>query len=202
MVCLAELAPPWQFGYVPHARSSIDATPLDRAIRNSAIRGTYYWYFLGKRGKSRRRPYQVEVRVDLPEEVLRSFLPPDGWVVARLNVARGMVFLRRRQELRDKDLRAMFAEVLTFASKNGGHFHSWMHEPLRDWQTIFMPLLDEGTDVWRPVEAVRLSDGCYRVLDENPTDESWAFPPGSKVRAETRQFSSGDEGVAAVALAD
>jgi len=108
-------------------------TPLELAIRNSAIRGTFYWWFQHKRGKARRRPYLIEVRVDLPEEVLRTFIPPDGWTTAHIDIGREMVFLRRRQELRDKDLRGMFAEVLTFAFNNNGRFHSWMHEPLEDW---------------------------------------------------------------------
>lgn len=39
-----------------------------------------------------------------------------------------MVFMRRRQTLRDKDLRQMFAEILTFAFEHNGRFHSWIHE--------------------------------------------------------------------------
>ena len=50
--------------------------------------------------------------------------------------------------------------------------------------TIFIPLLDEGTDVFRPTEAVPLGGGLYRVLatpDYDPEDEHWKFPPGSTV---------------------
>lgn len=51
---------------------------------------------------------------------------------------------------------------------------------------IFVQLLDEGTDVYRPTEAVPLERGLYRLLptpNYDPEDEKWEFPPGSVVRA-------------------
>lgn len=53
-------------------------------------------------------------------------------------------------------------------------------------QTIYVRLLDEGTEVFRPTEAKPLSDGCFKLLsteDYDPDDENWEFPPGSVVRA-------------------
>jgi len=60
-------------------------------------------------------------------------------------------------------------------------------------RTIYVYLLDEGTDVWRPVAAEELRDGVYRIISENPDpdDERWEFPPGSVVRCEDRQLSDG-----------
>lgn len=58
--------------------------------------------------------------------------------------------------------------------------------------TIYMPLLNEGTDVWRPVEADRTFDGHYRVRGDVPTEEVWAFAPGTIVKCEWREF--GDDG--------
>jgi hypothetical protein len=46
---------------------------------------------------------------------------------------------------------------------------------------ILMPLLNEGTPVWRPVEADALGDGCYRITGQAPDDEEWAFPRGALV---------------------
>jgi hypothetical protein len=60
--------------------------------------------------------------------------------------------------------------------------------------TIHMPLLDEGTDVWRPVKAERMSDDTFRVLGPVPETEEWAFPPGTIVRCRY-QTLSGDFGV-------
>ncbi len=68
--------------------------------------------------------------------------------------------------------------------------------------TIFMPLLDEGTEVWRPVAAERLGGDRFRVLGPAPEDEQWAFPPGTVVRGLPRTFQSGSEGIAAVSVAD
>jgi len=46
---------------------------------------------------------------------------------------------------------------------------------------LLMPLLNEGTDVWRPVEAEALGNGLYRVTGQAPDDEEWAFPSGATV---------------------
>jgi hypothetical protein len=67
--------------------------------------------------------------------------------------------------------------------------------------TIFMPLLNEGTEVWRPVEAIPMADDTYRVEGEMDEDEEWAFAPGSIVRGEVKRFHEG-EGLTAVSLAD
>jgi hypothetical protein len=70
-------------------------------------------------------------------------------------------------------------------------------------EQIYIPLEDEGVDVWRPAQAERLGDGSYRVLptpDYDPADEAWKFPPGSRVICEPKQLSGGRV-VAAVRLA-
>jgi hypothetical protein len=44
---------------------------------------------------------------------------------------------------------------------------------------IYVRLLDEGTDVWRPVRATVLPDGTFRLLEPNcydPNAETWEFP--------------------------
>ena len=46
---------------------------------------------------------------------------------------------------------------------------------------IYMPLLNEGTSVWRPVEAEPLGRRLYRVIAEAPDDEEWEFPTGTVV---------------------
>ena len=68
--------------------------------------------------------------------------------------------------------------------------------------TIYMPLLGEGVDVWRPVEATPVGDHRYRVESTPAEDEEWAFATGSIVRCERRSFSDDDEAMAVVALAD
>lgn len=67
-------------------------------------------------------------------------------------------------------------------------------------ETIYVPLLDEGTDVWRPVEALRVAEDVYFILGTMPGDEVWAFPPGSKVRCKRRHFNFEVEQLVATSL--
>ena len=69
---------------------------------------------------------------------------------------------------------------------------------------VYVRLLDEGTDVWRPVRATALPDGTFRLLEPNgydPDSETWEFPPLTKVVCATNKFADGDEGLVAVARA-
>ena len=69
---------------------------------------------------------------------------------------------------------------------------------------VYVRLLDEGTDVWRPVRATPLADGTFRLLEPDgydPNAETWEFPRSTKVRCVTRKFTDGDEGLVAVARA-
>ena len=57
---------------------------------------------------------------------------------------------------------------------------------------IYVALLDEGTDVWRPAPALKLQDETYVVLrpdDYDPAFEQWQFPPGTMVVCEQKQLS-------------
>ena len=61
-------------------------------------------------------------------------------------------------------------------------------------EEIFMPLLDEGTDVWRPVPAWKIDRDTYIVLRPewyDADDENWEFPPGSTVVCETKTITDG-----------
>ncbi len=63
-------------------------------------------------------------------------------------------------------------------------------------ETIYIRLLDEGTDVWRPTLGRKLRSDVYEVLPTaqyDPTDERWEFPPGAVVRCEfqSRSMASG-----------
>ena len=57
---------------------------------------------------------------------------------------------------------------------------------------MFVRLLDEGVDVWRPAQAHRASASTYRLADTPaPADEVWCFPPGQTVVAELRDHGAG-----------
>jgi hypothetical protein len=58
-------------------------------------------------------------------------------------------------------------------------------------QTIYIPLLNEGTWVCRPTRGLRIGDLVYKVLpteNYDESDEEWEFPPGTTVEcvAQTR----------------
>ncbi len=60
---------------------------------------------------------------------------------------------------------------------------------------IYVALLDEGTDVWRPVPAWKVGSDRYVLLrpdDYDPQLEQWEFPPGSVVAAEPRTTPTGE----------
>ena len=55
---------------------------------------------------------------------------------------------------------------------------------------IYLELIGEGTDVWRPVEAELLDDDVYRITSSlDDPDEVWRFLPGELVRCERRHLS-------------
>jgi hypothetical protein len=56
---------------------------------------------------------------------------------------------------------------------------------------VHVSLLDEGTEVWRPVDAELVGPSLFRLLGTVPNDESWEFLPGTVVRCENRLLSSG-----------
>ncbi|HUK47120.1 MAG TPA: hypothetical protein VLW06_05995 [Terriglobales bacterium] len=66
---------------------------------------------------------------------------------------------------------------------------------------IYMPLLGEGTDCWRPVRAVQIHDDVFEVVDEITVGESWAFAPHSRVRCRDSVFADGQRGLAIFAYA-
>ena len=67
--------------------------------------------------------------------------------------------------------------------------------------TVYVQLVGEAVDAWRPVAATPEAAGVYRLSEEQPVAEIWAFPPGSRVRCERRPLSGGSE-LVAYALAD
>ena len=70
---------------------------------------------------------------------------------------------------------------------------------------VYVRLLDEGTDVWRPVSATALPDGAFQLGEPDgydPEAEIWEFPPHAKVKCASKIFADGQEGLVAVAYAE
>lgn len=59
---------------------------------------------------------------------------------------------------------------------------------------IYVRLLDEGTDVWRPVKAMKVREGIYRIVGSDGrlyTDEHWEFLPDCLVECELTALMNG-----------
>jgi hypothetical protein len=62
----------------------------------------------------------------------------------------------------------------------------------REINTIYIAILDEGTDCWRPVQAVRVREGIFRIIEQAiPEDENWEFRPGDTVGCDLHDFADG-----------
>jgi hypothetical protein len=62
----------------------------------------------------------------------------------------------------------------------------------QDVATVYVELLEEGVQVWRPVSAIHEGGCIYRLplmLAREMAGEVWAFAPGSLVHCEMRDFS-------------
>lgn len=59
--------------------------------------------------------------------------------------------------------------------------------------TIYVKLLDENVDVWRPVHARPVGQLEYVILGEgyDPEVEHWAFQPGDRVVCEVVERAEG-----------
>lgn len=64
---------------------------------------------------------------------------------------------------------------------------------------IYVALLNENVDVWRPVSAVHLDGNTYRIENQpyDRKDEQWQFEPGDTVLCKTVDL---EEGPALVAI--
>jgi hypothetical protein len=62
---------------------------------------------------------------------------------------------------------------------------------------VFVALLNEGTEVWRPVEAKPLGGQKYEILGPVPTEEVWQFQPGAQVLCQEKTFADGTKGLVA-----
>lgn len=62
--------------------------------------------------------------------------------------------------------------------------------------TVYVELLDEGADVWRPVLAEEVRPGCFLLQRAVPEEEQGAFQPGALVERELLKSSGGNSLVA------
>jgi hypothetical protein len=59
--------------------------------------------------------------------------------------------------------------------------------------TVYVALVDEGVNAWRPVQAEHVGGDLYRLTGEQLDDEAWPFTVGDIVRCKERTLN-GDWG--------
>ena len=65
---------------------------------------------------------------------------------------------------------------------------------------IYIKLLDEGVDCWRPVKAQKLGENKYKIIGTDhydPDNEKWEFLPGDIVECQQKKLSGGQKGLVA-----
>ncbi len=75
--------------------------------------------------------------------------------------------------------------------------------PVKRLTEIYLALLGEGVEVWRPVQAIHIGKDIYEIISSNPDpeDEHWQFHPGDFVRCKDKVFADGTKGKVAYKLA-
>jgi hypothetical protein len=61
--------------------------------------------------------------------------------------------------------------------------------------TVYVRLLNEGTEVFRPTRALDMGCGLFKILatpDYDPEDEEWEFLPNATVRIEMHRGHESD----------
>jgi len=65
-------------------------------------------------------------------------------------------------------------------------------------ETIYIYLLNEGTDCWRPVTAIQIKDNIYKITGIRNDDEEWEFITGDIVECAFKCFSDNTKALVAI----
>ena len=146
----------------------------------------------------------------LAQHIARSMPPPEPVYVLDVCESDGDLYLLELGPFSGADLYACDRDAVVAAVgacaravwREGANRRGAQHAreaPVTDGEsgarrTIYVRLLSEGTDVWRPAEARPGGDGRFVLStppDYDPSVETWEFPPGTIVRCEPRELSAG-----------
>ena len=62
---------------------------------------------------------------------------------------------------------------------------------------VYVQLVGEAVDCWRPVPSRELHSGVYEILGVVPAGEQWEFEPGARVRCREQLLSDTESGLVA-----
>lgn len=74
-----------------------------------------------------------------------------------------------------------------------------MDSDINKMVNVYVRLLNEGTEVFRPTLATELGGGLFRLIatpDYDPEDEEWEILPGETIRIELHHGRDGDFSIA------
>ena len=138
-------------------------------------------------------------------EKLRRQMSTRGWTVLQIEeaITSGFRYKTINRETGGPATRFVHPQLAAPLSSTMLQARCSMSEgTISDTETVYVRLLEEGVDVWRPVPAVWLGGDVFELSDAPiPEDEVWEFAPGSRVIVKIRQGAPDDYPVA-VAVAE
>jgi hypothetical protein len=117
--------------------------------------------------------------VDVAEEEVLIELP-DG--SGRQVAVPPQIYVRRGQEV----------GLIEF-DDGSAPIYNWAEGQEATVRKLYLRLLGEGVEVWRPVRGIHWSDDVYRILSEPREGENWEFASGTAVRCRLQTFPDGEE---------
>jgi hypothetical protein len=97
---------------------------LKDAIKRALKPGSLYWSGFDETDPDRWS--EVEIRINVPPEIIDSVATTGSWIVSRRDYDLGAIFMRRRQSLAKTEVRTLIIEALTMAYQHSGQFGSWI----------------------------------------------------------------------------
>ena len=92
-----------------------------------------------------------------------------------------------------------FATLAHVAAPFTARLNSGVRRQIKHRMIIFVRLINEGTTVYRPVDAKRISDELFQIIDDSQDqDEQWEFSNLDLVRCVGHVFQDGTQGLVAI----
>ena len=102
---------------------------LKATIERATDPSSFYWAFRDVSDEAGRDEREVEIRINVAPEAVRTLDPPSEWSVHSRDHEVCALFLRRRQPLTDAAVLGLIRDAIVLADRLGGRFHSWAHAP-------------------------------------------------------------------------
>ncbi len=77
-----------------------------------------------------------------------------------------------------------------------------MVKGMSESETVYIKVLNERTEVWRPVECINQDDFIFLIPNDTkvPDTETWQFQPGARIQCGVRELTSNRKIIVAYSL--